>query len=57
LWVKRTVEEAAPRKSPRAGLSHLAWKSRKDARDFHFFHRPCDDDCGESRFDFSVKKK
>jgi hypothetical protein len=23
------MEEAAPRKSPRAGLSHLAWKSRK----------------------------
>jgi hypothetical protein len=28
-WLKESVEEAAPRKSPRAGLSHLAWKSRK----------------------------
>jgi hypothetical protein len=26
---KRAVEDAAPWKSPRAGLSHLAWKSRK----------------------------
>ena len=29
LWVKWAVEEGAPRKSPSAGLSHLAWKSRK----------------------------
>src|ERR1035437_10257259 len=27
--VDRSVEDAAPRKSPRAGLFHLAWKSRK----------------------------
>jgi hypothetical protein len=27
--VKRAVEDAAPWKSPKAGLSHLAWKSRK----------------------------
>ena len=27
--VDRSVEDAAPRKSPKAGLSHLAWKSRK----------------------------
>jgi hypothetical protein len=25
---KRAVENAAPRKSPKAGLSHCAWKSR-----------------------------
>jgi hypothetical protein len=28
-WLKRSVEEGAPRKSPGAGLFHLAWKSRK----------------------------
>jgi hypothetical protein len=27
--VDRPVEDAAPRKSPKAGLFHLAWKSRK----------------------------
>jgi hypothetical protein len=37
---KRAVENAAPRKSPKAGLSHCAWKSRNRQRDFHFFHRP-----------------
>ena len=26
---KRAVENAAPWKSPKAGLSHCAWKSRK----------------------------
>jgi hypothetical protein len=26
---KRAVEKDAPRKSPKAGLSHSAWKSRK----------------------------
>jgi len=27
---KKAVEDAAPWKSPRAGLFHLAWKSRKN---------------------------
>src|ERR1019366_5052707 len=27
--VDRSVQDAAPRKSPKAGLFHLAWKSRK----------------------------
>jgi hypothetical protein len=38
------VEDAAPWKSPSAGLSHLAWKSLVGRRDFHFSHRPCRDD-------------
>jgi len=29
---KRAVEKAAPWKSPKAGLSHSAWKSRKGGR-------------------------
>ncbi len=31
-WVDRSVEDAAPWKSPKAGLFHLAWKSRKSSR-------------------------
>jgi len=27
-WIKRAVEKDASRKSPEAGLSHFAWKSR-----------------------------
>jgi hypothetical protein len=37
---KKAVENAATWKSPKAGLSHSAWKSRKKRRDFHFSHRP-----------------
>jgi len=48
-WVKRAVEDAAPRKSPSAGLSHLACKSQVKRRDLHFSHRPCRD---EQYFDF-----
>jgi hypothetical protein len=36
---KRAVEKAAPWKSPKAGLSHSAWKSN-NGPDFHFSYRP-----------------
>jgi len=38
LWVKGPWKKGAPWKSPKAGLSHYAWKS-SDAS-FYFFHRP-----------------
>jgi hypothetical protein len=37
---KRAVEKAAAWKSPTAGLSHSAWKSRNSGGISHFFHRP-----------------
>jgi hypothetical protein len=37
---KRAVEKAAAWKSPTAGLSHSAWKSRNCGTISHFFHRP-----------------
>jgi hypothetical protein len=33
------VEKAAAWKSPTAGLSHSAWKSRNSSGISHFFHR------------------
>jgi hypothetical protein len=40
MWVKRTLEDAAPWKSPKAGLSPRAWKSLVKRWDFHLSHRP-----------------
>jgi hypothetical protein len=40
---KKAVEKAAAWKSPTAGLSHSAWKSRNSGAISHFFHRH---DCG-----------
>ncbi|HXX56255.1 MAG TPA: hypothetical protein VEJ17_00515, partial [Candidatus Nitrosotalea sp.] len=37
---KRAVEKAAAWKSPTAGLSHSAWKSRNRGGISHFSHRP-----------------
>jgi len=37
---KRAVEKAAAWKTPTAGLSHFAWKSRNCGAISHFFHRP-----------------
>jgi hypothetical protein len=36
---KKAVEKAAAWKSPTAGLSHSAWKSRNSSGISHFFHR------------------
>jgi hypothetical protein len=50
------VEEAAPWKSPRAGLSHLAWKSRKSGGNPTSPTAAATTTASED-LDFSVKKK
>jgi hypothetical protein len=50
---KRAMEKDTPWKSPRAGLSHCAWKSAR-ASDFHFYHSPGD---GELSFRSDSGKK
>jgi hypothetical protein len=50
---KRAMEKDTSWKSPRAGLSHCAWKSAR-ATDFHFYHSPGD---GELSFRSDSGKK
>jgi hypothetical protein len=50
---KGAMEKDTSRKSPRAGLSHCAWKSAR-ATDFHFYHSPGD---GELSFRSDSGKK